>query len=216
MSNFTNFQAEIRDWVDRQSITDTVVNRWISMAERRANREIRVREQLTVVSLTLTAGAATLPSDWMETEYLRYQVAAGSSVADIRYGRPIEQRSAEQFYSLRYDEDNPDHVNSVYSINGNRLMVNQPQGVADGTLLELSYYAKVPPLASNTSNWLYDNYTDAYLNMALAASGMYLVEDERVPLWQTIATDMINKMNDAWVKAKNSGSPLKPRFRSFG
>jgi hypothetical protein len=216
LSNFTDFKATIRKWIDRQSIPDDVVQGWIRMAELRADRELMVKEGVARDTVTMSSNSVKLPDDWIQTEYLRYAPAAGSANPDIRNGKTLQFRSNEQFWQLQNDVDNSDHLAAIYTIVGDVLYLNPAIAPTDLTVLEIGYYAKVPPLALNTSNWLLDNYSDLFLYATLANSGMYLVEDDRVPLWQTVATDMINKANEAWTRAKNSGSPLRPRFRSFG
>ena len=66
--------------------------------------------------------------------------------------------------------------------------------------IQLLYYGKIPPLnAQTTSNWVLENYPDAYLYGSLLHTAPYLQEDARATTWASLyktATDAINLDSD--------------------
>lgn len=216
MTSYSDFKSELRAWVGLQSPPDSVVDGWITMVETRVNREMRVGEMVERDFTTLSDSETVLPDDWLQTEFLRYLPSTGANQPDIRYGRPLHFKTYDNFYEACNDPDHPDHLKSFFTVVGLTLLINPMVGALDGTQLEIGYYSKVPPLKEVSENWLYNNYHDIYLYGALAHAGAFLTEDERVPLWETRATKGIQDANDAWQRAKTSGAPLRPRFRSFG
>jgi hypothetical protein len=79
---------------------------------------------------------------------------------------------------------------------------------------ELYYYSKIDPLSdSNASNWLLQDYQDAYLYGSLIHSAPYLADDARLQVWAALfqsAIDAINIESDA-VKSGGSGRRIKIR-----
>ncbi len=216
MTDYTDFLGEIRAWIGLQSPPDAVLDSWITMLETRVNREMRVGEMIQRDYTTLSGSEVGVPDDWLETVYIRYVPTQGANPPDILYGRPLLPKTIDNFNEACNDVGHPDHLKSFYSLVGSVILINPNVNAMDGTQIEIGYYAKVPPIKFNDSNWLYRNYHDIFLYGALAHGGAYLAEDERVPLWEARATKSINDSNDAWNRAKTSGGPLIPRFRTFG
>jgi len=90
-------------------------------------------------------------------------------------------------------------------------------GQPDPTEVELTYYAKVPPLAEAAeATALYVRAPKLYTYATLAHSAPYLVEDQRITLWDGTATAQIKAMNEAAMTGHVVSSPIVMQVRSFG
>lgn len=86
---------------------------------------------------------------------------------------------------------------------------------ASAATLEMLYYASIPALADNTTNWLMTAAPDAYLYGSLLHAAPYLDDDMRVAVWQAGYSRALSGLQAADERAKYSGGPLKRRFNAF-
>jgi hypothetical protein len=87
----------------------------------------------------------------------------------------------------------------------------------DPTEVELTYYAKVPPLAqAQAPTPVYSRAPKLYTYGALSCSSPYLIEDQRVAIWDGTVTALIKAMNDNSRVERVVSSPVLVQIRSFG
>lgn len=78
------------------------------------------------------------------------------------------------------------------------------------------YYQKIDELGSvNTSNWVLNNFPDAYLYGSLVHSSPYLAEDNRIQTWAALYQKAINDINLESERSKTSGSGRRMKIRSY-
>ena len=83
--------------------------------------------------------------------------------------------------------------------------------------VQLTYYGKIDALSdSNTSNFLSTGYPDAYLYGSLKHASIYLMEDERVPLFTAQFEKALEEMRLEQEKAEFSKGSLMQRRRTYG
>ena len=109
---------------------------------------------------------------------------------------------------------------NVYSYLGNVLYVHPtvtPPGDPNPTEVELTYYAKVPPLAEAAeATPLFVRAPKLYTYATLAHSAPYLIEDQRITIWDGTTTAQIKTMNEAAMTGRVVSSPVVVQIRSFG
>jgi len=109
---------------------------------------------------------------------------------------------------------------NVYTLLGSILHVHPTvtgPGDPDPTEVELTYYAKVPPLAEAAeATPLYARAPKLYTYATLAHSAPYLIEDQRITIWDGTATALIKAMNDGSRIEAVASSPIVVQIRSFG
>jgi len=234
----SDFRTNLRSWVDRPDLLDPVVDDWITFAEERVNSELRHKDMINRVQIPFLELCNPLPWDWLEIEYLKYVQNVTNPDINIRSGRTLTFKPKHEYwdmvgrivyvqqpglpmYSNYYYTTQP-----IYTIIGNAIYVSPEPNPDGSTYFEISYYAKVAPLAdvadpnnpnigSDGSNWLYNNQRRLYTYAALAASAPRLQEDDRVAMWEQLASERIQKLNDQSDRATHSGSPLRPKLRVF-
>jgi hypothetical protein len=120
--------------------------RFVGMAEVKLNRFLRVADMEVVAPVTITNGAGTLPTDFLEAREVKNA-----------NGLPIRAVSLQQ---LTESYAGRSGVPAGYAIVGSTINV-RPLG--DGNLT-ITYYGKIPPLSrTNPMNWLLEKAPDAYL-----------------------------------------------------
>ncbi len=218
MTALTDLMAEIRDWADRQDLTDSQVHSWIYDAEDRMNYELRVKEMINVDQAVVVDNKIDYPAKYLEAHYIRLlpnpQAAAPNSL--MSQGSPVRYVSNDEYYQIVGNPFHPKHNQPFFTDIGTTLAINPQITVLNQTQVEIAYYAKIPALVEFEDNPVVDVHKRIYRFAALGAGAAFLYEDDRLPLWESNATSLIQKANDAWLRAKTSGGPLNMRFRTFG
>ena len=206
ITNYANLQTTIADFLNREDLT-SVIPVFIQLAEAQMNRDIRHWEMETRSSGQQSAGDQymQIPADWVET--IRFHVTGnGTSPIDLISRAAMQDRRAgyeDQTGIPRYYC----HADSQFEL--------YPTP-ADDTDLELLYLAKIPDLATNSTNWLLEDAPDAYLYGSLLHSAPYLQEDARVAVWAQMYSAAVARLNEASEKARYSGSGLTLKVRGLG
>lgn len=163
ITNYSELQTALANWSHRSDLT-SVIPDFIRHAELRMERDLRVSGMET--SSTVTAnGTATLslPADFLE---LRRVYVNSSPVVLLEYLTP------DVFYGL----DTQTGTTNYFTIEAGSLMAG---GIPTADL-KIVYYAKIPDLATNTTNWLLTAYPDMYLHASLCELYKYTNDDANI------------------------------------
>lgn len=181
ISTYSELQAAVGNWLNRTDLTDRIPE-FIALAEAQMNRRLRVRQMVTRAEAALAVEFTDAPSDMLEP----IQLALEISESDIRVPRYLapERLLAEKAGVVSSGQP------EFYTVIGGTLqLLPAPDTAYAG---ELAYYAKIPALASNSTNWMLATYPDAYLYGALVQAAPYLVDDERVMTWGSMFQAALN------------------------
>jgi hypothetical protein len=205
ITTYAELQSAIADTLNRDDLTSVVPN-FISSAEANFQRQVRHWRMEARSSITLDAQFVDLPADWMETVKLTVSTASGP--------REIELISVAEMDDRRWQAGDTAGIPQVYAINAGQLeLFPTPSESMTGSIV---YVQKIPALSvSNTSNWLLENYVDAYLYGSLVHSAPYLQEDQRLTTWAALAQQAIDAINLDSDRAKYSGSGLRMKVRAY-
>lgn len=179
LATYSDLKSAVALWLHRSDLT-SVVPDFVTMAEWRLARDLRVAPLLTTSNSTVTAASTTasLPTGYLEM--MNVQISGG---AELHYVPP----------------DTIDRVSGTttpwaYTIYGSTVVV-APSWTAGGTLV-LTYFKKETALSdSNTTNWYITNAPDALLYACLLEAVPYLVADERVNVWAEYYAKSIKDLN---------------------
>lgn len=205
LDTYANLQTAIANWLNREDLTSQIPD-FITLAEAKFNRELRVNAMMQRDYTTATSGYVELPSDW-----LQHVSIVVTSPADTY--EALTYIGAEEYYDRQ--KDNLTGTARYYTIIDNKiLLLPVPTG---NTTLEIIYYGKIPALSiSNTTNWLLTRSPDLYLYTSLVQAEAYLVNDERIPLWAGAADKIIANMTLESERAKRPQGALSARRKTFG
>jgi hypothetical protein len=172
----------------------TEYDTWIALVESELNLELRLRQQMTSTTLTATSDTVALPSDFLQMVNLEL---ATNPVAPLHFVTS-EQRD---FYDLKTSTGQP----RIYDIIGSNIIL-APQPDQTYTL-NIVYYAAIPTLPSNTTNWLITNFPHVYLYGCLSQAGAYITDTERLQIFVQAYTDAKAKISKADDDAVYNSSP---------
>ena len=206
ITNYTNLQSTIADFLNRDDLTSTIPV-FVQLAESQLNRELRHWKMETRATATIDAGDqySQVPGDWLETIRMSIQGAGTSVVNLISRASMADKRAGAEDTSGRPE----------YYCHADGQFNFYPTPDADYTA-ELLYFAEIPALASNSTNWLLTTAPDVYLYGSLMHSAPYLQEDPRITVWAQLYSAAVKNLTDSSERARYSGSGLTLKVRGLG
>jgi len=206
ITNYTTLQSTVADYLNRSDLT-SIIPTFIQLAESQINRDIRHYKMETRSTATIDAGDqySQVPADWMETIRMIIQGTGTTVVNLISRAAMADKRAGQEDMAGR--PEYYAHADSQFNF--------YPTPDADYTA-ELLYFAKVPNLATNATNWLLSEAPDVYLYGSLMHSAPYLADDNRITVWAQLYSAAVMRLNDASEQSRMSGSGLTLKVRGLG
>lgn len=197
ITNYSELQTAIINWSHRSDLA-AIVPDFISLSEAKFNRYIRTRQMETSDSLTPVSGIVTLPTDYLQ---LRRIYIDTDTPIELEYLPP------EQFYVkfpiLTNSSISPSRY---YTIEGDSIHLSDEVTTNDVVIL---YYAKIPDLATNSTNWLLTACPDLYLYAGMAELSDYIKNANEVMKWNTKALEAVNSLIMSDKRGKFAGSAMR-------
>jgi hypothetical protein len=201
LSNYTELQTSIGAWVKDSTLT-AVLPDFVALAEARFNREIRTPEMEAVSTSAVSAESYAVPTGFLEMR---------SIWLDQSPDRPLDYFPPHQLKTIRASSEAG--TPTAYTIIGTSVyLAPVPSGSFD---ISMVYYAKIPALATASTNWLLTNHPDIYLAGSLAAAEAFGWNDERIGLWITTASDGIATLNEQGRKMRTGANPTVRPMKAF-
>lgn len=202
-ATYSDLQTSIAGYLARSDLT-TQIPDFITFAENRLRRELRVRQMLKSVTTSSVSGDSTVevPSDFLE---IRDFVALTNPITPLSYSSP----------SILSNDPVASQVGvpKSYTILANEfLLAPVPDGVYT---LRLLYYAAPAYLSSsNTSNVFLNIAPDALLYASLLEAEPYLYNDGRINTWGSMYDRAITTLTKSDENTQYSGVPLAMKLTS--
>jgi len=198
MTNYTELQTAVANWLHRSDLTAQIPD-FITMAEENLSADISSRSMDVKTSLATVAGTSTvaLPTDMVEMR--RLQIVSSYNVV-LKYLSP-DELSADYNANLQA-------IPQVFTVTGGNIeLAPIPDAVYN---LELTYKQRIPPLASNSTNWLLTAWPSAYLYGSILAAQPYIQNDTRLPVIKSLYDEAVRNINMVdWY----SGSTMRVKVR---
>ena len=198
LANYTDLQASVANWSHRSDL-GALIPDFVTMAESRISRDLRLRKQITSTTLTTTGGvdSVAIPADWLEFENL--SITAGGIQRQLVYV-PIEHMDT------KYDNAFIG-MPAVYTIEGdNVLFAPTPDSAYDVAAV---YYARFPSLITAGTNWLMANHPNIYLFAVLVEVYHYTQNPEQIQAYTARYAVELKQLQDQDDRATHSGSALR-------
>jgi hypothetical protein len=197
LSTYSDLQTSIANYLARSDLT-TQIPDFITFAENRLRRELRIRQMLKSVTTSTVANDATveLPSDFLE---IRDFVVMTNPITPLSYSSPSTLSNDPRTSEVG--------VPKAYTILANDFQLSPiPDAVYTVKLL---YFAAPTYLSSsNTSNVFLTTAPDALLYASLIEAEPYLMNDARINTWGTMYDRAIASLTKSDENAQYSGVPL--------
>jgi hypothetical protein len=177
ISNYSELQTAIGNWLDRSlsQVTD-----FIALFEAQVNRRLLLRPQTTSSTITMSSGAGSLPSDYLEWKRVTW---SGSPTRELDYVTPSFLSSVNASSS----QADP----AYFTIEGSNIKV----GPLSDTSLDLLYSQKVPALSvSATTNWLLTAHPDAYLFGSLTMVATQTDDEGNGRAWNALTQNILGEL----------------------
>jgi hypothetical protein len=176
----------------------SIIPDFITLAENRLRRELRIRQMLKSVTTATVASDATveLPSDFLE---VRDFVVQTNPLTPLSYSSPSSLSNDPRASQVG--------VPKSYTILANDFLLSPvPDGVYTARLL---YYAAPAYLSgANTSNVFLNVAPDGLLYGALVEAEPYLMNDARINTWGSMYDRAISSLIKSDEEGQFSGVPL--------
>ena len=193
---YTGLLASIADQLSRTDLAAAIPD-FVVITEADLNRKLRTRMTQARVTASVSSQFVTVPADF-----------AGVMSMINSAGTPIEYRDPDAFALVAYQNSSNAGVISDFTITGGSFGFWPAPTTA--VSVTITYYQKLPPLATNATNWLLTSHPDAYLYGALTASAPYLQADARLPIWSGLYNNVVNSLKGA-NKHESTAARLTPQ-----
>ena len=196
-TTYAELQTTIAGYLARSDLT-TQIPDFITLAETRLRRDLRIRQMLSTTTLTCTSGTATvnIPSDFLEVKDF---VVTGNPVMPLNYESPSlfsrNSRSMDAGKPLNYTV-----LASTFKL----------APIPDSNYTLSLVYSIAPPFlsTSNTSNTFLTVCPDLLLYASLLEAEPYLMNDARINTWGTMFDRAMSSLTRSDEKGQFSGVPL--------
>jgi hypothetical protein len=184
--NYTDLQAAVANWMHRSDMTSQIVD-FITMAEIRVSRDLRISQLVASATVTVSAGAATgtLPTGFLGM----VSVEIASSNTELKY-------ITQDTYARHLANANGITVPSTYTLQGSSILVS-PTWTAGGNLTCRYFKKEVVLSGSNATNWYITNAPDMLLYAALLEGAPYIEKEvadvEKWKAYYENARDSLNR-----------------------
>ena len=198
INTYSTLQTAVANWLDRDDLTDRITE-FIALSEATFNRVLRLRAMETTVADATPSGSKedALPTGYLQMREIHLTTTPVVSLAYI---------TPEIMYRIRAGSTSG-KPNSYTIVGDNILFGPTPDGVYD---YSMTYYKSFDALADGTqTNWLILNAPDLYLYGTLLQAEPFLMNDQRVPLWEKGVRQVINDLQNQDDKDRHSGSEMR-------
>ena len=206
LATYSDLKSTIADYLNRADLT-SVIPTFITLAEAKFNRELRLRDMLTRAEATSNNEYVALPSDFLEAYILELNMENIAAQQPLAFVGPNEAKSLKAnkiINKMRY----------FTLIDGAFELLPAPTSNVD---LLLTYYAKIPALSvTQTTNWLMTKSPDLYLYSSVLEATPYLKNDERLQIWAAARQQVMDAMNIESERSMRQTTQLAARRRGFG
>ncbi len=199
IGTFAQLKTAAANWLDRSDLTDRIPE-FITLAEARFNRVLRIRDMETV-STAISTSAGTreynLPTGFVQMKEFHLST---DPITPLAYITP-EMMSRMQAGSSKSKPQ-------VFTIIADKVRLGpNPDAVYTTSML---YYKAFTALSdSATTNDMLTNNPDVYLYGTLLEAEPFIMNDERVGLWLAAFEKAVSDIQNQDNKDRHSGSQLR-------
>ena len=202
---YSELKTNIANYLNRSDLT-SFLDIFIDNTEAELNRRLRTKDMVKRATATADSQYLALPTDWLEA--INVEITSNNF-------RPLFQQSIESLDVYRQANDNVTG-SPIYFVVVDKSLELAPTPDTSYTL-QLTYYGSVDALSdSQTTNFVSTGHPDVYLYGALKHASIFLMEDERVPLFTAQFEKALEEMRLEQEKAEFGKGSLIQRRRTYG
>ena len=199
IGTFAELKTAAANWLDRSDLTARIPE-FISLAEARFNRVLRIRDMETVSTAISTTGGTreySLPTGFVQMKEFHLTT---DPITPLAYITP-EMMSRMWAGSTTGKPE-------VFTIIADNVRFGPSPDAVYTT--SMRYYKTFTALSdSNTTSEMLTNNPDVYLYGTLLEAEPFIMNDERVPLWLAAFDKAVSDIQNQDNKDRHSGSQLR-------
>lgn len=201
LATYSDLQTAVANWLNRSDLT-SVIPDFITLAEGRIARQLRIRKQVTNTTLTTVANTqgVTLPTDFLEMENISITSTTPQATLSV-----VTPEIMDRKFPAQYSTGQP----VVYCIVGDTLQFGPTPDAA--YTISMDYYQRLTALSTTPTNWLLTNHPNLYLFAALAEAHMYMANEDTAAIWLQRFEKDLETLNVADDESLRSGSIMRVR-----
>ena len=194
ITDLGTLKTAVSQWMNRDDLS-SVIPQFIQFAEKQIKQKLRIREMIKYTSVTISDGTAVPASGW-PTDFVEViQAQLGNSTRDLlQYLSPAALLAFDDGSSG--GQGTPKYF-SILQNSGAEEFTIRPAAdtaVSGAGTIELTYYAFSDLSSDSDTNIILDKHPEIYLYHALSNSSSYLVDDQRVALWTSLAQSAMTEL----------------------
>ena len=202
---YSELKTNIANYLNRSDLT-SFLDIFIDNTEAELNRRLRTKDMVKRATATADSQYLALPTDWLEA--INVEITSNNF-------RPLFQQSIEALDFYRQANDNVTGSPIYFAVVDKSLELAPTPDTS--YTLQLTYYGSVDALSdSQTTNFVSTGHPDVYLYGALKHASIFLMEDERVPLFTAQFEKALEEMRLEQEKAEFGKGSLIQRRRTYG
>ena len=195
-TSYDNLKTNIADYLARSDLTDKIPM-FVSLAEKRLNRDLRLRQMLQQSTYSLTSGyKVPTPTDFLEMKDIHIDA---NPVVNLNF------KTVSQFYRLGNSSTTGQPINYTL-VSDNFVLAPRP---VSGATINMTYY-KIPKVLSDTnpSNEYLEVCPDLLLYASLVESAPFLMDDARLQTWEALYTRGLTSITKSDEQSEFPAQPL--------
>lgn len=200
LANYADLLASVASWMNRTDLT-TVIPDFVTIAESKIARDLRLRNQLTTGTLTTSAStrAVALPTGWLEFE----SVNIDGTPDTLCTFRPTE------YMDLVFPEGGSSGKPVAYTIEGANILFGPTP--ASAYTVNIAYYARFGALITSGTNWLLTNHPNIYLYACLREGAFFTKDQAGAQQWDGLYKQEVRALQASDDDQSHSGSAMAVR-----
>ena len=198
ISNYTELQTAVANWLDRDDLTARIPE-FIALAEARFNRVLRLRSMETKQTASTAAAQRNyaLPTNYIQMRNFQLNT---NPLTTLSYVTP-------EIYDRLWG-GSTGGIPKFYTILADEISLGPIPGSV--ITMEMLFYKKFDNLSGSVAtNWLITNAPDIYLYGTMLEAEPFIMNDERVQLWAAALERGVSDLQEQDNKDRHSGSALR-------
>ncbi|RPJ53186.1 MAG: hypothetical protein EHM23_31450 [Acidobacteria bacterium] len=206
----SGWTAYVRNWIGADEYSDAQIGNFLDLAHVRLNTDLMSYPMEKLFHHTILEPDHEQPIDLTAVipDFGKIRLVSVQGVGPLDVAALNEYVTKEQNYVLS------DYIPEMYNIDANKLYIWPWPGT--DAVVDIHYYEKVPVLSETVnSNTFTLHHPDLLLYAASLEAAPYMVEDERIAVWENKYTMGVMTANANVTKIKMGSTPLLRKISGF-
>jgi hypothetical protein len=195
ITSYSELQTAVANWLHDDALT-IIIPDFITLGEKRIEREYRARENEADLNVTIASGVAPIPADYVALKY---------AYIDLNPIHVLERTIARKVFEQYPNRSSSGIPKLIASDKGNFIFGAYPAG--DYTI-KGTYYKRLVGVETSW-NAIATANPDLYLFAALFEAADYVGDDAQLAKWNAKYQKVLDDINEQEQAEKGSGSPLR-------